>query len=251
MFITISSWCPLQNEMKWNESGFRQPLCTYRLNWARRTSWGWWDDWDDTVLQTQDSKFEPWRSEAEHATSRSRRLPTILTFTRGWGRNIFCFFQTAETGNRTPDSGVKGSGANHCPRAPARCPLQVSTTLNQCRFDAGTPSPAPASTHAILGSASWWCQCVLKVDAAAKPMSAKCWASVARAGQHSFYTEQGILLAGPTWLQCPCRPIHNTPTQCWLNVDPLYVTAQLCRYNPDPALYHNACPPGGRNSIDL
>ena len=74
---------------KWNESGFRPPLCRYRLNWARRTSWGWWDDWDDTVLQTQDLKFEPWRSEAEHATSRSRRLPTILTFTRGWRRNIF------------------------------------------------------------------------------------------------------------------------------------------------------------------
>ena len=106
-------------KMKWNESGFRPPLCTYRLNWARRTSWGWWDDWDDTVLQTQDSKFEPWRSEAEHATSRSRRLPTILTFTRGWGRNIFVSFQTAETGNRTPDSGVKGSDANHYPRAPA------------------------------------------------------------------------------------------------------------------------------------
>ena len=81
------------NEVKWNESGFRPPLCTYRLNWARRTSWGWWDDWDDTVLQTQDSKFEPWRSEAEHATSRSRRLPTILTFTRGWGRNNFVSFK--------------------------------------------------------------------------------------------------------------------------------------------------------------
>ena len=78
-----------KNEMKWNESGFRPPLCTYRLNWARRSSWGWWDEWDDTFLQTQDSKFEPWRSEAEHATSRSRRLPTIPTFTRGWGRNIF------------------------------------------------------------------------------------------------------------------------------------------------------------------
>ena len=103
---------------KWNESGFRPPLCTYRLNWARRTSWGCWDDWDDTVLQTQNSKFEPWRSEGEHATSRSRRLPTILTFTRGWGRNIFCF-QTAETGNRTPSSGVKGSGANYYPRGPA------------------------------------------------------------------------------------------------------------------------------------
>ena len=86
------------NEMKWNESGFRPPLCTYRLNWARRTSWGWWDDWDDTVLQTQDSKFEPWRSEAEHATSRSRRLPTILTFTRGWGRNFFVSFKPPRPG---------------------------------------------------------------------------------------------------------------------------------------------------------
>ena len=81
---------------KWNESGFRPPLCTYKLNWARRTSWGWWDDWDDTVLQTQDSKFGPWRSEAE-------------------------------TGNRTPNSGVKGSGANHYPRAPA--PGMSSLTL--------------------------------------------------------------------------------------------------------------------------
>ena len=44
---------------KWNESGFRPPLCTYRLNWARRISWGWWDEWNDTVLQTHDSKFEP------------------------------------------------------------------------------------------------------------------------------------------------------------------------------------------------
>ena len=26
---------------------------------------------------------------------------------------------TAETGNRTPNSGVKGSGANHYPRSPA------------------------------------------------------------------------------------------------------------------------------------
>ena len=35
------------------------------------------------------------------------------------GKKQFCFFQTAETRNRTPDSGVKGSGANHYPRAPA------------------------------------------------------------------------------------------------------------------------------------
>ena len=36
------------------------------------------------------------------------------------GEKHFCFFQTAETGNRTPNSSVKGSGANHYPRAPAR-----------------------------------------------------------------------------------------------------------------------------------
>ena len=39
---------------KWNEWGFRPPLCTYRLNWARRTSWRWWDEWDhfhrDTIV---------------------------------------------------------------------------------------------------------------------------------------------------------------------------------------------------------
>ena len=116
----------LTSTKKWNELGFRQPLCTYRLNWAWRTSWGWWDDWDDTVLQTQDSKFEPWRSEAEHATSRSQRLPTILTLTRGWGRNIFYFFQTADTGNRTPNSGVKGSGANHYRRVPAQLTCTAS-----------------------------------------------------------------------------------------------------------------------------
>ena len=107
---------------KWNESGFRPPLCTYRLNWARRTSWGWWDEWGDTVLQTQDSKFEPWRSEAEHATSRSHRLPTILSFTRGWGRNIFVSFKPPRPGTEPQNSSVKGSGANHYPRAPAHPP---------------------------------------------------------------------------------------------------------------------------------
>ena len=35
-------------------------------------------DRDDTALQTQDLKFEPWQSEAELATSRSPRFHTIL-----------------------------------------------------------------------------------------------------------------------------------------------------------------------------
>ena len=113
---------------KWNESGFRPPLCTYRLNWARRTSWGWWDDWDDTVLQTQDSKFEPWRSEAEHATSRSRRLPTILTFTRGWGRNNFVSFKPPRPGTE--------------PRTLAWKAVVLTTTL-------GPPPPALGTRPAV------------------------------------------------------------------------------------------------------
>ena len=39
----------------WNEWGFMPPLSTYRLNWARETSWGWWDEWNDAALQTQES----------------------------------------------------------------------------------------------------------------------------------------------------------------------------------------------------
>ena len=47
--------------------------------------------------------------------------PHNTNFHTWMGKKQFCFFQTAETGNRTPDSGVKGSCANHYPRAPARC----------------------------------------------------------------------------------------------------------------------------------
>ena len=113
---------------KWNESGFRPPLCTYRLNWARRTSWGWWDDWDDTVLQTQEFEIR-----ASAVWGRARYLsvteaPHNTNFHTWMGKKHFCFFQTAETGNRTPNSGVKGSGANHYPRAHAP-PLTMGLIL--------------------------------------------------------------------------------------------------------------------------
>ena len=48
--------------------------------------------------------------------------PHNTDFHTWMGKKHFCFFQTAETGNRTPNSGVKGSGANHYPRAPALSP---------------------------------------------------------------------------------------------------------------------------------
>ena len=74
----------------------------WRLSWVRRTFWRWWDDWDDTALQTQDSKLKPWRSEAEHATSRSRRFPTILNHYEWAGKNFFLKFE-GQSGVRTRD----------------------------------------------------------------------------------------------------------------------------------------------------
>ena len=49
-----------------------------------------------------------------------KEAPHNTNFHTWMGKKQICFFQTAEAGNRTPDSGVKGSGANHYPRAPAR-----------------------------------------------------------------------------------------------------------------------------------
>ena len=52
--------------------------------------------------------------------------PHNTNFHTWMGKKQFCFFQTAETGNRTPDSGVKGSGANHYPRAPALVIIKIA-----------------------------------------------------------------------------------------------------------------------------
>ena len=51
------------------------------------------------------------------------------------GKKHFCFFQIAETGNRTPNSGGKGSGANHYPRAPAQyLTKQIVTQIHKLFF---------------------------------------------------------------------------------------------------------------------
>ena len=77
------------SKMKLNEWGLRPPLCTYRLNWARWTSRRWWD-----ALQTQNSKFDPWWSEAEHATTQSlQRLPTILNLHEWAGKKQFVYLK--------------------------------------------------------------------------------------------------------------------------------------------------------------
>ena len=129
---------------KWNESGFRPPLCTYRLNWARRTSWGWWDDWDHTVLQTQDSKFEPWRSEAEHATSRSRRLPTILTFTRGW----VCLYALTKENMQSATEGIQKGGT----KLPGEHEI-ISEDVKNVPERKGVPTPHPPPINNVTPNA--------------------------------------------------------------------------------------------------
>ena len=94
------------------------------LNWARRTPWGWgWLRWHCPP----DTGFE---IRALAVWGRVRYLsvteaPHNTDFHTWMGKKHSCFFETAETGNRTPNSGVKGSGANHYPRAPAHAPLSV------------------------------------------------------------------------------------------------------------------------------
>ena len=86
--------------MKWKEWGFMPPLCTCRLIWARRTAWGWWYN---TAPQTQDSQFDPWRSEAEHATCRLRRLLTILNLHEWAGKKHFVSLKfEGRSGDRSP-----------------------------------------------------------------------------------------------------------------------------------------------------
>ena len=62
--------------------------------------------------------------------------PHNTDFHTWMGKKHFCFFETAETGNRTPNSGVKGSGANHYPRAPAPAVTKtIATSLVSSKLD--------------------------------------------------------------------------------------------------------------------
>ena len=94
--------------MKWNESGFTPLLCTYRLNWAP-------EDGEITLP----SRHMICNSNPGGLRPSTLTLGHNTEFYKWMGKKYFCFFQTDATGNRTPNSSVKGSGANHHPRSPA------------------------------------------------------------------------------------------------------------------------------------
>ena len=107
--------------------------------------------------------------------------PHNTNFHTWMGKKQFCFFQTAETGNRTPDSGVKGSGANHYPRAPAP---QANNT--RCWSNHGL----------MLARRLWW------------------WLNIIpTSGQH-------VLFIGIHIPSCLCNTSKHHPMlgQCWFTV---------------------------------
>ena len=64
----------------------------HKLNWARRTSWGWWDEWDDTSFEIR--ILAVW--------GRARYLsvteaPHNIWSLRMSGEETFCFFETWST----------------------------------------------------------------------------------------------------------------------------------------------------------
>ena len=80
-------------------------------NLLRMVRWVSWHCPPDTGFEIQ--TLEVW--------GRARYLsvteaPHNTEFYEWMGKKHFYFLQTAETGKRTPNSGVKGSGANHYPR---------------------------------------------------------------------------------------------------------------------------------------
>ena len=77
--------------MKWNEWGFRPYLCPYRLKWARRASWEWWDEWEDTALQTQDAKIELWGRARYLSVTEASQNTRSLRVSR---KDTFCFLET-------------------------------------------------------------------------------------------------------------------------------------------------------------
>ena len=74
--------------MKWNKWGSTPHLCTYRLNWVRKTSWGWWDEWGFTAFQTQDSKLSLVGLRPSTLTLGHGGCPQYSIFTIEQGGNI-------------------------------------------------------------------------------------------------------------------------------------------------------------------
>ena len=102
---------PLDSDFfKWN---FRPHLCTYRLNSAS----GWWDQWDDTALQTQNSKFEPWRVRKSMPSLCRGGSPQYWIFTSERRSNTFLWKLKARVGFKPSILNLPSRQLYYCIRA--------------------------------------------------------------------------------------------------------------------------------------
>ena len=100
-----SSQLAVSKVMKLNGSGFTSHLCTYRLNWARRTPWELWYEWGDTAHQTQDSKLSPVGLRPSTLTPGHRGCPRYSIFTIEQGGNLL-FLKTWMLEQKTNPFGI-------------------------------------------------------------------------------------------------------------------------------------------------
>ena len=106
--------------LKWNEWGFRSLLCTYRLNWARRTSWGLWDELNDPALHTHDSTFEPFGLRPSMLPLGHGGFQYYWIITSEPGINSLFFWNLRPGWGSNPRSHTFQAGSfNHCTSATA------------------------------------------------------------------------------------------------------------------------------------
>ena len=100
----------------------------------------------DTALQTQNLKFEPLRSEAEHATSPARSgTPYNIYSLKVSGEETFCFFETwwPEWGSNPRSSTFQAGSFNHCTRVPPLAICHKTTKIIHSPGDSYTNIESP------------------------------------------------------------------------------------------------------------
>ena len=76
----------LKQIWKWNKWSFRPHLCTYIHTLGQENSWGWWDEWDDSFLQTVESRaLAVWgRARYLSVMEAPRNIESLLCFFETW-----------------------------------------------------------------------------------------------------------------------------------------------------------------------
>ena len=123
VMLSVQRWVrgqlAVSNTMKWNKWGSTPHLYTYRLNWVRRT-WGWWDEWGVTALQTQDSKLSPVGLRPSTLTLGHGGCPQYSIFTIEQGGNIlFLWNLNARAGDESAISDFPSRHQDTPPPPPA------------------------------------------------------------------------------------------------------------------------------------